>query len=253
MKRIIDLISLNVCDELEVKFINNDTIEALWADWVTLMKDEALKGFVLIHHIELEKVHRHFEKNKVDYLKEYPYAKNEDFLKWYFYGLGSLTSNYLHSQDSVLLHSTDNYKLFKHDLVIDDYYTGFSTDYDLTFMRQYLSAIDSFKSDIIHKDKHGGVKINEELRTKKSKLKWNKNKIDFIELAKSLIENKAFGDVTQKDILLELNQLFDVELSEDDIRSGKKITDLKKRNAGEEIKYLNVLHKNLEDWLKKET
>ena len=234
-----------------VEYCFDDSYENLWAEWSKIMENQIETAALnIINYKTIEEIQIHHDKSKVEYLKKYVHGEDSDFFNWYFKGISEVL--YLFTECNEPVYSGSQYNVYYQFELEGERYTAFELQYDAEFIRLYLRALNDFIADS-NPNKTVGDLSEIELPLNNSGLSWKKNKIDFIELVKALVENKAFGDVTQKQVVTTLNEFFNVGLNEDELRSGKKFQDLKKRNADEEIKYLNDLRQDLDKWIKKET
>lgn len=119
-----------------------------------------------------------------------------------------------------------------------------SMGYDLIF-----DFDDEYASEFFTISEHNNKHKSEPI---KSNLVWNASQTDLMELIKALIETDAIKDSKekgkQKELTNHLTSLFNIKINNPD----KLITDLNKRNIGNETKFIDSLKKNLITFLQKE-
>lgn len=145
-------------------------------------------------------------------------------------------------------------------------------EFELCYPLEYLEYLETFEQEnktcvvldetaikkidlLIKKDNElQDQKFNERVGLTQQKESSNNNKIkfygnqtEFVELIKSLIENGNLKG-TQKDIIENCSNFFDIEIKNADITIQK----IKGRNNGSETKFLDTLKTTLFDYIKTE-
>lgn len=144
-------------------------------------------------------------------------------------------------EQSELIRNIEYSKAKKRRFLEDE---AMSLGYDLIF-----DFDDEYASDFFTISERNNKHKSEPI---KSNLVWNASQTDLMELIKAIIETDAIKDSKekgkQKDLTDHLTTLFNIQIKNPD----KLITDLNKRNIGNETKFIDSLKKNLITFLQKE-